>query len=83
MENEAIQVILEDLSVIEQDMSIPKNVRQRIKIAMEFLGSGAQGSVQLNIGKSIEELGDVADDPNIPAYTKMQIWSVVSQLEQK
>jgi len=83
VENEAIQVILEDLSVIEQDMAIPKNIRQRIKNAMNFLGGGGEGNVQLQIGKSIEELGDVADDPNIPAYTKMQIWSVVSQLEQK
>ncbi len=77
-----LQVIVEDLSSIEKDMSIPKNVRQRVKIAIDLL-SVEDKNISLRIDKSIQELGDVADDPNVPTYTKMQIWSVVSQLESK
>ena len=79
---EMLQVIVEDLSAIEKDATIPKNVRQRIKTAIDLL-NGNDKNLSLRIDKSIQELGDVADDPNVPSYTKMQIWSVVSQLEGK
>ena len=79
---EAIQVIVEDLSSIEKDSTIPKNVRLRIKTAIDLLNTNDK-NLNLRIDKSIQELGDVADDPNVPPYTKMQIWSVVSQLESK
>ena len=81
-DTEQIQIILEDLSAIEKDSTIPKNVRHRIKIAIDLLNIDDK-NLNLRIDKSIQELGDVADDPNVPPYTKMQIWSVVSQLESK
>ncbi len=83
IEEAAIQVVLEDLSLIEKDMTIPKNVRGRIKVAMDILGGDKDKNVRLKIDKSVEELAEIADDPNIPSYTKMQIWSIVSQLERK
>ena len=79
---EALQIILEDLSSIEKDSTVPKNVRLRIKAAMDILTSEDK-NLNLKIDKSIQQLGDVADDPNLPSYTRMQIWSVVSQLESK
>ncbi len=79
---EMLPIIVEDLSSIEKDATIPKNVRLRIKTAIELL-NGSDPNLNLRIDKSIQELGDVADDPNVPSYTKMQIWSVVSQLESK
>lgn len=79
---EKLQVIVEDLSSIEKDISIPKNVRMKIKTAIDLL-SVQDKNLNLRIDKSIQELGDLADDPNVPSYTKMQIWSVVSQLEGK
>lgn len=83
MTNEVImQTVIDDLSLIEKDMTIPKNVRSRVKTAMDILLSN-DSNVRLRIDKSLEELGDVADDPNLPPYTRMQIWSIVSQLERK
>ena len=79
---EQLQMIMQDLSSIESDASIPKNVRQKVKLAIEILNAEDK-NLNLRIDKSIQELGDVADDPNVPQYTKMQIWSVVSQLESK
>jgi len=77
-----LQEVLDGLSLIEKDVSVPKNVRMRIKTAIDLL-STQDSSFSLKVDKSIQELGDVADDPNIPSYTRMQIWSVVSQLERK
>lgn len=79
---EKLLVIVEDLSSIEKDATIPKNVRQKIKTAIDLLSVNDK-NLSLRIDKSIQELGDLADDPNVPSYTKMQIWSVVSQLEGK
>jgi len=74
-----INSIIEGLQMVEQDTSVPKNVRAKIKNAITILNNKEQPS--LKIDKSLEELSDVADDPSIPSYTRMQIWSIVSQLE--
>ncbi len=77
---ESFDEIIESLAMIESDTSVPRNVRVRIKSAMDILGDSAETNIGLKVDKSIEELHNVADDPNVPQYTKMQIWSVVSQL---
>lgn len=81
--SEIIKDILEGLSLIETDISVPKNARIRIKATMEILSHVDHKDLNLKIDKSLQELAEVADDPNIPQYTRMQIWTVVSQLENK
>lgn len=70
--------IIETLSLLEQDNTVPRNVRIRIKSAIEILQNSSDN---LRIEKSLEELGEVVEDPNVPSYARMQIWSIVSQLE--
>ena len=77
-----MQQILNDLSLIENDNTVPKNVRLRIRTTKEILNCQETDS-GLKIDKSLEQLGDIADDPNLPQYTRMQIWGLVSQLERK
>ena len=78
-----IQDVLDELSLIENDASVPRNVKSRIKNAISLLTHQTKSDMSLRIDKSLEELGDVAEDPNLPQYARMQIWSVVSQLEGK
>jgi len=76
--------ILEGLSLIEEDLEVPRNVRIKVKNAILILqDNSATCNLGLKIDKSLEELGDVAEDPNLAPHTRMQIWSVVSQLERK
>ena len=82
MNNERLIEILENLSLIESDTAVPKNVRLKIKNAMTILQSTSDNAI-LNVDKSIEELSDVAEDADIPQHTRMQVWSVVSLLESK
>ncbi|MBI5391383.1 UPF0147 family protein [Candidatus Woesearchaeota archaeon] len=82
MQLENLPGIMEGLSAIEKDNTVPKNVRIRIKTAMELLGKEDK-KWNIRIDQSLEALGEVADDPNLPPYARMQIWSVVSQLESK
>jgi len=78
---ELIQSIIEGLNSIEIDNSVPRNVRIRIKTAIEILSNEQEKNFSIKVYKSLEQLSYVADDPNIPQYTRMQIWNVVSQLE--
>ena len=75
--------VLEGLSAIESDTTIPKNVRAKVKNAMVILNDEQEKNLAIRIDRSLQELGDVAEDPNIPPHTRMQIWSVVSRLESK
>ena len=80
-DQEKIQEILEELFTIDQDTTIPKNVRIRVKKAISILENEQSRNINLKIDQSLQELGDLAEDPNLPQYTRMQIWSVVSLLE--
>jgi len=74
---------MEGLISIEKDTSIPKNVRIKIKNAISILTDVQELNIDIKIDRSLQELGDVVEDPNIPQHARMQIWSVVSRLESK
>ena len=76
-----IQAVLDVLSVIEQDNSVPKNVRAKIKIAMASLQEENGKSREVKIDQILQQLDDLSDDPSLPPYTRTQIWNVVSTLE--
>lgn len=82
MVNGDLKGVIEWLSQIECDCSIPKSVRIRIKTAMESLND-EEKILGIRIDKSLEELENIADDPNLPDYTRMQIWRAVSLLESR
>ncbi|MBI2673236.1 UPF0147 family protein [Candidatus Woesearchaeota archaeon] len=77
---ETILQAVELLIQIEQDLSVPKNVRVKVKNAMTALQEESLEQA-LKINKSLQELDDIAADPNIPSFTRTQIWNVVSLLE--
>ena len=80
MPDEKIRDVIDVLSSIEKDFSVPKNVRIRIKNAYSALEKDGK-SIAVRIDQSLQELDDISDDPNIPSYTRTQIWNVVSMLE--
>jgi len=79
---EALNEVFENLSLIEEDSAVPKNVREKIKSTKDIL-LNEEDNIDLKIDKSLSELSEVAEDPNLPAYVRMQIWSIVSQLESR
>ena len=80
MEKESVQDIISLLSQIEEDFTIPKNVRVKVKNAYTFLSEDCK-SLGVRVDKSLQELDDISDDPNVPSYVRTQIWNVVSLLE--
>lgn len=77
---EQITAIIESLSQIQVDNSVPKNVRQKVENAILALKDETK-PVKVKIDKSLQELENLDEDPNIPVYTRTQIWNVVSLLE--
>ena len=74
--------VIEELTTIENDECMPKNIRVRIKKAIASLNNEEVG-MNIRIDKSLEELGDLTEDPNVPNYARTQILTLVSLLESR
>lgn len=75
-----MEELIEELLMILEDDSIPKNVKLKIEGAIAALQQqNVEESIRAN--KALQELDDLSDDPNIPSYIRPQLWNIVSQLE--
>ncbi len=77
---EQLSEVLELLTYLQKDIMIPKNVRNKIKNAHSVLLEENK-NLSLRVDRSIQELDDVAEDPNIPMDTKTRLWDLFSKLE--
>ena len=75
---EEILVLLE---TIINDRTVPKNIRK----AAEDSKASLQGTDadEVKISTAISILDEITNDPNMPMYTRTQIWNAVSMLEQR
>ena len=74
--NKAIAI----LSSISDNPSTPRNIRKLIKDSIDTLNDESL-SVGVRAANSISMLEDVSQDPNIPSFSRVTIWSAVSSLE--
>ncbi len=74
-----IKEIVNALSEVEGDLTVPKNVRARIKEIIETLDSNLDRSLKVN--KAQHQLDEIADDMNLNSYARTQIWNIASNLE--
>ena len=72
--------INELLDGINADRSVPRNIRNSVQEAKESLNNEKLDSA-VRINNAISILDEVSNDPNIPIYTRTQIWNIVSMLE--
>ena len=80
MELERMRNVVEILNQIEEDFSVPKNIRVKIRCLVTSLNEQDK-SIGIRIDRSLQELDEISDDPNLSSFTRMQIWNVVSVLE--
>lgn len=80
MISEKLSEIITNLLQIEEDKSVPKNIRIKVRNALEAL---KQDSISIEIKKdqALQELDNLDDDPNIPMHTRTEIWNIVTLLE--
>jgi uncharacterized protein len=75
-----IQQICGGLDQLQEDTSVPRNIRRGAEEAKKVL---LDDSTALDVRKStaIGKLDELANDPNIPLHGRTLIWSIMSQLE--
>lgn len=78
MEDKTITNILEQ---IINDRTVPKNIRKAAEDSKAVLESN--DAPEVKISTAIHILDEIINDPNMPMYTRTQIWNVVSMLEEK
>lgn len=69
------------LDQIINDRTVPKNIRAAAEQSKNVLSS--KDSAEVRISTAINILDEIINDPNMPVYTRTQIWNVVSMLEEK
>jgi len=79
MEEKEINGIIEILEELKTDISVPRNVKEKIENTIMALKE--KSDIKLRINKALHELDEVADDVNLQPYTRTQVWNVVSLLE--
>ncbi len=76
-----INEVLVVLSEIEQDDTVPRNIRSKVREATVILQEPTVRTKRVKVDHIIQELDDLGNDPNLPAHTRTQIWEVISNLE--
>ena len=79
MVEEQVEDIIEQLSELLEDNTVPRNVKSKIQTIINFLNENADLSLKIN--KALNILDEISDDNNIQPYTRTQIWNFVSMLE--
>jgi len=68
------------LGLVSEDTTTPRNIRRAAKEAIETLQS-AQYSLAVRASNAISILDEILQDPNMPPYTRVKLWNVMSFLE--
>jgi hypothetical protein len=58
----------------------PRNIRKIVKDSILMLQDQKQ-SIAVRAANAISLLDDVAQDPNMPSFARVTLWSAVSELE--
>jgi uncharacterized protein len=68
------------LGEVSEDSTTPRNIRRAAKDAMNSLQSG-EYTPAVRASNAISLLEDISQDPNMPQYTRVKLWNVISYIE--
>jgi hypothetical protein len=76
-----LEPIIKLLNGIIEDRTVPKNIRAAAEEARKELTEKGDSNWDIRLSSAISVLDEIINDPNMPIYTRTQIWNVVSMLE--
>lgn len=76
---EKIKKIIEALRALQDDITVPKNLKNKLEGTINILNEDVEPSIRVN--KVLHELDEINDYTNIQSHTRTQIWNIVSMLE--
>ena len=81
IENEtALKNALNILKQVSESSSTPRNIRKTLKAVTDML-TDTSASIGIRAANAISMLDDISQDPNMPSFARVTIWSGVSELE--
>jgi len=81
IENEAkLERAMTTLQSVADSNITPRNIRKTVKDSINMLQDSTTG-IGVRAANAISMLDEVSQDPNIPSFSRVTIWSAVSTLE--
>ncbi len=77
---ERIEEAMNVLGLISEDTTTPRNIRRAAKQSIEVLQL-KENTPAVRASSAISILDDILQDPNMPPYTRVKLWNVMSLLE--
>ena len=65
---------------IVNDRTVPRNIRTKCEESIKILKESKE-DIAIRVNTVISSMDEVSNDPNIPMYTRTQVWNIVSLLE--
>lgn len=76
-----MEQIIGSLDMLNQDTSIPRNIRRGAEEAKKML-LDEKNPLDVRVASVTSLLDELANDPNIPIHGRTLIWSIISKLEE-
>jgi len=77
---ERIMEAMNVLGLVSEDTTTPRNIRRAAKQSIEVLQL-MENTPAIRASSAISILDDILQDPNMPPYTRVKLWNVMSLLE--
>ncbi|MFQ6087244.1 MAG: UPF0147 family protein [Candidatus Bathyarchaeia archaeon] len=77
---ERIRQAMAVLGMVSEDTTTPRNIRRAAKESIEALEL-KQYTPAVRASNAISILDEILQDPNMPPYTRVKLWNVMSLLE--
>ncbi|RLI41829.1 hypothetical protein DRO59_05875 [Candidatus Bathyarchaeota archaeon] len=77
---ERIKQAMVVLGEVSEDTTTPRNIRRAAKNSMEALQT-TEYTPAVRASNAISILDEILQDPNMPPYTRVKLWNVMSILE--
>lgn len=68
------------LTEVSEDTTTPRNIRRAAKDSIDALQS-TEYTPAVRASNAISLLDEILQDPNMPPYTRVKLWNVMSILE--
>lgn len=68
------------LGLVSEDTTTPRNIRRAARQSIETLQL-KENTPAVRASSAISILDDILQDPNMPPYTRVKLWNVMSLLE--
>jgi hypothetical protein len=68
------------LGMVSEDTTTPRNIRRAAKESIDALQL-TQYTLAVRASNAISILDEILQDPNMPPYTRVKLWNVMSFLE--